>query len=176
LDSFTKRVLSSDMQLVQEILVDVKDQLDDHLTAINENTSEIQANFEYIVALNSNIEKLSERIEKIEMFMQNHGFEARHENEFNPSPLTKNEQEVFLALYTLDESKGFVTYADIAKRLCLSEDLVAQYIASMMAKHVPIDKRYANNKAYIKLNQSFKALQAKHNILKISQKMIPEVI
>lgn len=174
LEGFTDKEVAVDVQLIQEVLVDVRDQLDDHLTAINENTNELQSNFEYIVSLNANIERLAERIEKMEIFLQNKGFESRQESEFNPGKLTKKEQEVFMVLYT--ESRGFVTYADIAKKLCLNEETVSQYVASMMAKHVPIGKKYANNKAYVKLDPSFKAVQAKHNIMKISQKIIPEII
>ena len=91
---------------------------------------------------------------------------------FEVKKLNRREQEVFLILYTLEEIKGSVTYLDIARKLCLTEDIVASYISNIIQKGVPIIKRYIANQAHLSLNPKFKALQAKENILQIEQRTL----
>lgn len=170
-----KRTLVSTQKVKQfgEILDDINDQFEDHLHAINENTNEIEANYELLNTLNSKIDKLNERLEKIELFLhEKANFEPEKEQVFEIRPLSTREQQVFLILYTLEETKGHVTYLDIARRISLTEDLVAQHTKSMIEKGVPILKKYINGKAHLRLDSSFKRLQAKENILKIEQKTI----
>ena len=100
------------------------------------------------------------------------GFSAPKKPKFEPKPLTNNEQDVFLVLYTLEEKKGAVTYTDICKRTGLSKDLVASYITRMIEKNVPIIKRYVNKEPHLRLDPQFKRLQAKENILGLSQRTI----
>ena len=170
-----ERTLFSTQKIKQlsEIIGDINDQFEDHLHAINENTNEIEANYELLNSLGSKIDKLNERLEKIELFLHEKAdFELEKEQIFEIMPLSAREQQVFLMLYTLEETKGSVTYMDITKRIGLTEDLVANYIKSMVEKGVPILKKYIAGKAHLRLDQRFKRLQAKENILKIEQKTI----
>ena len=48
----------------------IKEEFEDHLDSINENTNEIHSNYEYLCELDSKIEKLNEKLEEIMMFMQ----------------------------------------------------------------------------------------------------------
>ncbi len=150
----------------------VKDELEDHLTAINENTNEIQSNYEFLCGIDQKLNKLVERLDKMELFLGKQGMEIEQKQQFKPIRLSKREQEVFLILYTLEEVKGPVTYLDIARKVCLTEDIVAAYISNMIQKGVPITKRYIANEAHLSLNPSFKALQAKENILQIAQRTL----
>ena len=75
----------------------VKTELDDHLDAINQNTAEAQANQGWLSELDAKINKLSERLDEIELLI-------------NPDrarkmdvKLTPREQEVFMALYHYKE-------------------------------------------------------------------------
>jgi len=165
---------TSDIQLNLNVAFNqIKEDFDEHLAAINGNTNEIQSNYSYLCELDSKIEKLKERIDQIQIFLQkNQGFMAEENKKFEISPLTQNEKRVFLVLYTLDEEKGNVSYRDLAMNLGLTEELVCNYINNMVAKGVPIVKRYINNKPYLKLNQDFKRHQTKENILKIEQQTI----
>ena len=48
----------------------VKEQFEDHLESINENTNEIQGNFEYLCELDRKIDKLSEQVEQLNMLIR----------------------------------------------------------------------------------------------------------
>ena len=146
----------------------VKKRFEEHLQAINENTNEIQSNFEYICEIENKINKLSERLDQIQLFLQSkNNFIVDKVESFEIRPLTRNEQYVFLVLYALEDEKGYVTYFDIARKTGFTESLVSEYIISIIEKGVPIIKKYINNKAYLKLDKEFKRLQAKENILMI---------
>lgn len=160
---------------LKEIISEMRNEFEDHLIAINENTNEIQLNYEFSCELDTKIERLNERLDKIELFLKNFGYKAEEEPKYNIQPLTKKEQEVFLILYTHEE-KGPISYAEIARKLCLTEELVCSYIQSIVSKGVPINKRYIDNKAFIRLDKKFKDLQTKKNILKIPQTIIPNIL
>ena len=85
------------------------------------------------------------------------------------SPLTKNEKEVFLVLYTKGEEKDYLTYKEIGRSLALSKELVMGYITNLIEKGIPLIKRYAENQIYIKLDPKFKNIQAKENIVNIDE-------
>lgn len=150
----------------------IRDEFEDHLTAINENTNEIQANYELVCNIDQKLNKLTERLDKIELFLQKQGMEAEEKEQFKPIRLSKREQEIFLILYTLEEVKGSVSYLDIARKLCLTEDIIASYISNMLQKGVPIIKKYLSNEAHLSLNPKFKTQQAKENILQIEQRRL----
>ena len=156
----------------KEFFLKIKDVFEDHLDAINQNTNEIQANYEYLCELDSKLEKVNERLDQIQTFLQKHGFKAEEKPKFDVKPLSKREQEVFLVLYTLDSMKDSITYVDIARRTGLTEELVFGYIDSLIKKGVPIIRKHVNNRTYLKLNPYFKSLQAKENLLKIDQKTL----
>ena len=50
--------------------------------------------------------------------------------------------------------------------------LARQYITNLLEKGIPIQKKYIKQRPYIYLDQKFKNLQAKKNILKIEQKIL----
>ncbi len=150
----------------------IKDEFEDHLTAINENTNEIQANYELLCNIDQKLNKLTERLDKLDLFLQQKGMKIEEKEAFKPIRLSKREQEIFLILYTLEEVKGSVTYLDISRRVALPEDIVASYISNMLQKGVPITKKYIANEAHLSLNPKFKSLQAKENILQIEQRTL----
>lgn len=161
---------------LREVFSEIRDQFEDHLTAINENTNEIQANYESYCELDAKIDKLNERLDRMELFLRDKGFKAEEKpSSRKVQNLTKKEQEVFLILYTHEE-KGPISYDEIARKLSLTQEIVATYIQNIIAKGVPVHKRYIANKAYVRLDQRFKHIQTKKNVLKISQTIIPNVI
>ena len=148
---------------------EIKDKFDDHLTSINENTNEIQANYEYLCEIDAKLEKVNERLDQLTMFLKKHGLKVEEKPEFNIPNLTKREQEVFLVLYTLDGTKDLISYQDVARRTGLTEELAMGYIDNMIRKGVPINRKHSHHKTYLKLNPYFRTLQAKQNILKLDQ-------
>jgi len=167
-----KGVLSASYDMTQqlsEVFSEIKDKFDDHLHAINQNTNETQSNYEYVCELDAKIEKLNERLDQMQMFLQKHGLEVEEKPDFKVAPLTKREQEVFLVLYTLDGTKDIITYADLARRTGLNEELAMGYVDNMIRKGVPIKRKHEHNRTFLKLNPHFRNLQAKENILKLDQ-------
>ena len=146
----------------------IREEFDEHLQSINENTTEIAQNHEYLCELEQKMEKVAERLDHIELFLTQYGY-GRTSTAFTVRPLSNDEKHVFVALYAVEDEKGHVTYADIAKALLMDIQLVGGYIASLMEKGVPIVKRYANDIAYLKLDSNFKRLQAKENLLSIDK-------
>ncbi|MBI2652717.1 hypothetical protein HYX00_04595 [Candidatus Woesearchaeota archaeon] len=147
----------------------IKHEFEEHLQAINENSNEIAANYEYICEIESKLDKLSERVDHIQMYLEsNSNIAIAKRNNFDVKRLNRREQEVFLVIYTLEEEKGSITYEDIAKKLTISEQLAGNYVTSIIEKGVPILKRYINSKPYLRLDPEFKTLQAKENILQLS--------
>ena len=155
-------------QEIKEALKGIKFEFEEHLQAINENTNEIQSNYEYLCDIDSKLDKLTERIDKIQLFLQsNSNFIVDSEKVFEVRPLTRTEKEVFIVLYALEDENGVVSYIDIARKTGLQYILISNYITSMIEKGIPILKKYINNKPYLKLDQEFKTLQAKENLLMI---------
>lgn len=147
----------------------IKQEFEEHLQAINENTNEIAANYGYTCELESKLDKLSERVDQIQMYLESaSGNFVSRGKDFDVKRLNRREQEVFLVIYTLEEEKGSLTYDDIAKKLSMSEQLASNYVTSLIEKGVPIIKRYLNSKPYLRLDPEFKTLQAKENILQLS--------
>ena len=147
----------------------IKHEFDEHLQAINENTNEIAANYEYICEIESKLDRLNERVDQIQMCLESSSNMAcARKNIFDVKRLNRREQEVFLVIYTLEEEKGSVTYADIAEKIGISEQLAGNYVTSIIEKGVPIIKRYINSRPYLRLEPEFKTLQAKENILQLS--------
>ena len=146
----------------------IRHEFEEHLQAINENTNEIAANYEYICEIESKLDNLSERVDQLQMYLESNGESITKRDYFDVKRLNRREQEVFLVIYTLEEEKGSLTYDDIAKKLDISEQLAANYVTSLIEKGVPILKRYMNSKPYLRLDPEFKTLQTKENILQLS--------
>jgi hypothetical protein len=150
-------------------LQSVKGQFEEHLDAINENTNEIQSNFEYLCMLDKKIDKLTEKMEEFTMLLKKE--QGIVDKEFKFLPLTKKEKDVFFALYVLCQEKEFVCYKDLSRHLCESEGLVSSYITNLVEKGIPIHKKYAGKVALLSLDQEFRQQQAKKNIVGLNTKL-----
>ena len=151
----------------KESMKGIKKELDGHLDALNENTSEIQASYGCMNEISNKMEKLAERVEAMEIFLQQYSNFSAVEKSFDIKPLTKSEKNVFLVIYALEDEKGLVSYAEVSRKTTLPSYIVSEYIARLVEKGIPLMKKYINNIPYIKLNPEFKRLQAKENILMI---------
>jgi predicted nuclease with TOPRIM domain len=146
----------------------IKEEMDIHLDSINENTNEINSNFEHVARLEDKIDKLNERIDELHMMFSSLIGDKPEvkEVEFEKIKLSTREQEVFLALYT---SQNELTYYDISRKLGLTPDLVEKYIKMMLEKGVPIIRKLTENKVFLMVDDEFKNLQTKENVLKIHE-------
>lgn len=170
-------------QALRKAFAKIKEEAEEHLTAINENTNEIQSNYEYLCRLEARIDKLDEKISDISLFLEQFRTKKTYSirkidgssQEFQVRPLTQKEMQVFLVLYTVEEP-GKITYQDIAKKLSISESLAQNYITNLIEKGIPITKQYLNRIVFLKLDNDFKALQAKKNVLNINEGVREEVV
>ena len=153
------------------ILSSVYNEFEDHLDAINENTNEIQTNFEYLCKLDNKITKLNERIDEIHLILGKLTGKRTYKKSSleNIDPLTSKEKNVFMNIYT---EQAPISFLELAKKMKMPVTLVREYVTNLLEKGIPIQKTYKNTRPYICLDPKFKNLQAKQNILKIEQKVL----
>lgn len=158
-------LLSSDAsvfrQQISTVLECMREELDDHRLAVNENTDELSATNEFMNELNRKIDKIAERVD--ELFLSVKGVKA--EKKFELMPLSEKEKVVFQALYVLTESQPFASYDQVARRTSLSKSIVMDHITSMMQKGVPVIKKLDGTTIFLKLDADFRQLQAKENLV-----------
>ena len=168
---------STDTVILNEVLSQVREEFDEHLESINDNTSEIHQNFSCLSELDEKLDKLSERLESLELFLEKkHGFDNKSKPKFQIKSLTEKEKAIFLTLYTLENEQKPTTYRQIQINTGLPKTLIQGYITSLIEKGVPITKAYINNIIHLKMDQQFKAEQAKHNIVKLEQKTLNHML
>jgi biotin operon repressor len=136
----------------------IKEEMDDHLTSINENTDETQIQSERVNELENKFEKLQEQIEEMHLLISN----MASQKEFT---LSDSEKSVFMVLYAVEQTP--LSFADISMRTGLTELTVKAHIFSMINKGIPILERQIDGSSFFRLDKKFKEIQAKENILKI---------
>ena len=138
----------------------VETELNDHLDSINSNTNEIQSIYELLTELEEKMEKMSSRIDDLNLKLEP---KKKKILDFRIEPLTKREKEVFFALYSSSEQS---TYRDLSKKTGLEEVMIQEYITNLIAKGIPLTKKFKNNQIFIELDREFKEIQAKENLIK----------
>ena len=146
---------------VKNILSQMREELDEHLHAINENTEEIQSNYAYVQKLDTKLEQVMARLNHIELLLEGQSKKPAIQ------PLTHAEKQVFLVLYTEETP---LTYTGIAERTGYTECIIQQHIANLIEKGIPIVKSYINSTPFIKVQPEFKEMQAKENLINLSLK------
>lgn len=158
-------LLSSDApvlrQQISTVLECMREELDDHRLAINENTDELSATNEFTNELSRRLDKLTERVDELTLLIKG----QKEEKQFSIQPLTAKEKEVFHALYVLTESQPYASYEQIARKVLTSKGIVMDTLTSMALKGVPILKKLDGTTVFLKLDQDFRQVQAKQNII-----------
>ncbi len=153
----------------------IKEEFEEHLSSINENTNEIQANYEFLCNIDSKIDKLNEKIEDLQLFINRlvANDDKKHDEKqvYNHIFLTIKEKEVFLALYTMAEEKGPITYKAISRRIGLTEFMVREYVTNLIEKGIPVIKKYVNHEVHLDIDRKFRHMQAKENLVDINESM-----
>ena len=138
----------------------VKEEFDMHLDSINQNTNEIQSSYEYIMELDAKIEKLSDKIDELQMQV-NPDF---CQPDFSDVILSKREQELFMNLYTVEDR---ISIVDLSKKNGLTPEMCDSLLRALSSKKIPIIRQLLDGKIVVSLEYNFKDLQARKNILKI---------
>jgi len=142
----------------------IRDEFDEHLASINDNTNEIQANYEYLLKLEAKLDKVNEKLERLHLLLG--GF---NEGNSQKIELCDEEKKIFLVLYTTNKP---LAYAELASAVRLNEFLVSGYVTNMIEKGVLIVKQYVNKKVFLQLKEDFRALQARENVVNLSQTIL----
>ena len=158
-------LLSSDAsdfrQQISTVLSCMREELDDHRLAVNENTEELTATNEFLNELARRLDKLTERVDDIFMFVKGKS-EAKT---FSIQPLSGKEKEVFQSLYVLTESQPYASYEQVSRRSGVPKAAVIDLFTSMVSKGVPVLKKLDGNTMFLKLDSEFRELQAKKNVV-----------
>ncbi len=137
----------------------VREQIDDHLESINENTGEIELQNNFICEIDNRLTKMEERMDELHFLLKNLVTQAKLSVE-----LSKDEQRAFLILYTHDK---FMSTQTLSKKAYLSEDSTGELMMSLMDKGIPLEREILDGNMYFRMNNEFKLRQAKEQIIKI---------
>lgn len=138
----------------------IKLALDEHVSAINDNSSEIQALFDYLREIEVKLDKVAQRLDQVQLAHDDNICEKRL-----ITPLNKVEMRIFLVLYTEEMP---LTFTEIAKKSEVALPLIPEYISSLVSKGIPLHRTYVNNQLFLKLNPAFKEVQAKENVVNLA--------
>src|SRR3989338_3455813 len=122
----------------------VREELDNHLETINQGTEEIQSAFEFLMELDKKVEKLTERLDRLEPLLQSPIQEQ--------VILPHREQEVFLVLYTSHER---LALKSVARKLGLTIEMVDNYVCNMISRKIPIVRELEGENCWVSLEPSF---------------------
>lgn len=139
---------------VRDAFLKVQDESDEHLDSINQNTNEIQSLQEVCSELDCKIDKLGERLDDIQLLLENVGLVQKSEFDFAKKiELTKSEHEIYdLLINSTDE----LTYLNISHNTGFDQDSIKSILSRLVEKGVPIVQKFLNNIAYISVHEEFK--------------------
>ncbi|MFC1723585.1 hypothetical protein ACFL0V_05585 [Nanoarchaeota archaeon] len=154
-----KRAINDIFKHVDSSASELREELDEHLDAINRNTEEISIQNSAVCEIDHRLIKLEEKMDKL-CFM----FKQLLSNSLISVNLTKEEQRTFLMLYT---TEGFQSADEINKKSDLDMSDIEDSLMSLMDKGVPVEREIIDQKLFFRLNEEFKQKQARDNIVKI---------
>lgn len=135
----------------------IKRILEEHLSAINENTAEIQGFFDYLQEVEQKVERLTHRLDQLQL--------SQHVEKLVITPLNQQEKKLFLILYTEEMP---LSYHELAERVQMPVAVIQDCISALVSKGIPFQRSYFNNRLFLKLDSSFKDRQAKENLINLS--------
>lgn len=133
--------------------------LEEYLSAINENTSEIQALFDYLREFELKVDKLSQRLDWMQLE------QGKPLEKPAVAPLNQTEKNVFLVLYTEDTP---LSYQEIAMKSNVPLALIPECISSLVDKGIPFTRSFVNKHVFLRLAEGFKERQARENLINLS--------
>ena len=133
--------------------------LEEHVSAINDNSSEIQALFDYLHQVEVKVDKLSQRLDQVQL--DDKPLEEKH----HIASLNHIEKAIFLVLYTEETPLSF---EEIASKTELPVGLVPECVSSLVQKGIPLRRSYSNDQLFFTLDKQFKETQAKENVVNLS--------
>ncbi len=152
-----------DEENLQRSFKAIRDEFEDHLSAINGNTLEIKDVYDKMNMLDLKIDKLAEKLETVYMmFTQN----VSKKNKYRKIKLSSIEQKVFLAVYLEQQQISFTT---LSKKLGIKRHIIKLAIESMKRKELPFFSERQSDDIYVLLEPGFRELQTKEQLIKIDE-------
>lgn len=139
----------------------VQEDLDEHLTSINENTQEISLVSDHALELEGRVDKMEEKLCEIHYMLS----QLVKQNTVSIS-LTKEEQKAFLVLFTYD---SFADSNSIAQKAGIREDVTKDLVLSLIDKGVPIQREHIQGMQLYKMDADFRDKQARSQTVKIDE-------
>jgi chromosome segregation ATPase len=162
-------IFSSDKdRKLKESFRKLRIEMDDHLDSINENTNELNSMNEYIAELEEKIVKMGERLDEAEMKISELSGKKTGHSDFRDITLSTREEEIFLLLYS--RNGDLLDYREISKALGVTEEMARKNVANIIAKGIPIVKKYFENSTFLVLDSDFRTLQAKENVIRLKNR------
>jgi len=124
----------------------VREEMDDHLVAINENTDELKNHLSFLEEIDEKFEKLNERIDQLQLMMI----------QVTKPSLSENEHKV---LELLNNFSSPLSCSDVAMRLNLTELTVKAHLFSMICKGIPIKEKIIESQSYFLIEKKFREKQ-----------------
>ncbi len=141
---------------MQHEIEKIKQDLDEHLSAINDNSGEIQALFDYVQEVETKLDKLASRLDILQLSQP---------EKIIIQPLNLLEKKIFLILYTEQHP---LTFQEIANKAQIPSAIVPECISSLSQKGIPLKRSVFKNQFFLALEKNFKEMQAKENIVNLS--------
>jgi len=118
----------------------VREEMEDHLVTINENTDELKSHSDFMNELDRKIESINDRMDSLHLMLM----------KVMKSSLNENETKI---IDVLDRSTSFMSCKDIAFSAGVSELFVKAHLFSMICKGVPLKEKIIENQSYFTLER-----------------------
>ncbi len=148
-----------------ETMGDMREELTDHLDAINQNSLEIQANYDYLEELSQKIDKINNKLDELYSIVLK-GQNTQQSSIIFPAKteLSPKEKEIFLVLYTSTEP---LSHEEIAARADYPIYLVEDIVEALERKKIPLVRKYFAGKSLLLLDEDFKKMQNQTGMIKV---------
>ncbi|MBI1970309.1 hypothetical protein HYS47_01035 [Candidatus Woesearchaeota archaeon] len=154
-------------QRIQQEFSGVKDELDEHLLAINENTRDIETQQNVLDVLDEKMEKLNMRVDTMQRMFRNFIMQTKVRID-----LSINEQKLFIILY---EFGKYVPLTYLLSKTLIESAELEDCLAALSDKGIPIERRTIGEKIYVKMDEDFRKLQASEPIVRVSQSVVQQM-
>jgi len=135
---------------IQTTISSFKDELEDYIHSINGNTNEIDIQNSFICEIDNRITKMEEKVDNLHFLLK----QLITKSSLSVD-LSKDEQRVFLILYTNDR---FMRSDTIAQKILLSDGVTGEVLTSMMDKGIPIEREIIDGTKYFRMNIPYSIL------------------
>jgi len=148
---------------LEKAITSLRDQvyveLDEHREAINADNIELCTHTDRLDEIEQRLDVLFAKVERLTSAVTQSAPQQ-------PTPLTIDEQKLFLALYTADNDE-WISLRDLSLRSGIALHALPSAIESMTFKNIPVSQRHERGECKVHLDTTFRTMQAKHNVITI---------